>query len=329
MSLSKAARKTKPATGKAKPLHGETTPAAKPKESEGTREAMFVYNVYMTALSAVMCVLCRAARGGGAAAAELRPGPRSTPARAASPFRRRMRAQPFHAAACCATARAAALVPPSPPRPAPLPQVRRHRLRVRAHRLVAVEQAAADRPGRRAARLHALECVPHVAVHAQCTGCSPAPRARATFSPARRAPALPAVNFISKPTEFLDTYFMAVKGNFRQMTVLHVSHHAIMPIIMYILIEGVSGAAQPRMRMASSYAPPRTCAQATRRPSPPLRAPAPSPRAVPGRQLVRGGCVWAAADSTHARRAAASPRRRLAAPPRRPRALAAAGASAR
>ena len=29
MSLSKAARKTKPATGKAKPLHGETTPAAK------------------------------------------------------------------------------------------------------------------------------------------------------------------------------------------------------------------------------------------------------------------------------------------------------------
>ena len=46
----------------------------------------------------------------------------------------------------------------------------------------------------------------------------------------------PAVNFISKPTEYLDTYFMAVKGNLRQISFLHVVHHAIMPIIMYILI---------------------------------------------------------------------------------------------
>lgn len=45
------------------------------------------------------------------------------------------------------------------------------------------------------------------------------------------------VNYISKPTEFLDTYFMVVKGNYRQISYLHVSHHAIMPIIMYILID--------------------------------------------------------------------------------------------
>lgn len=31
-------------------------PVTKPKEAEGMREAMFVYNVYMTLLSAFMCV---------------------------------------------------------------------------------------------------------------------------------------------------------------------------------------------------------------------------------------------------------------------------------
>jgi hypothetical protein len=48
-----------------------------------------------------------------------------------------------------------------------------------------------------------------------------------------------AVNFVTKPTEFVDTYFMLVKGNFRQVTWLHISHHAVMPINMTILLQMV------------------------------------------------------------------------------------------
>jgi hypothetical protein len=48
-----------------------------------------------------------------------------------------------------------------------------------------------------------------------------------------------AVNFVTKPTEFVDTYFMLVKGNYRQVTWLHISHHAVMPINMTILLQMV------------------------------------------------------------------------------------------
>lgn len=40
------------------------------------------------------------------------------------------------------------------------------------------------------------------------------------------------VNFISKPTEYVDTLFFLLRGNMRQVSFLHVSHHAIMPIMM-------------------------------------------------------------------------------------------------
>ena len=89
------------------------------------------------------------------------------------------------------------------------------------------------------------------------------PASSAAVVPHSASPPLPpcfcAVNYISKPTEFLDTYFMVVKGNFRQISYLHVSHHAIMPIIMYILIDLVrvcAGArkagALPRQARAAS-----------------------------------------------------------------------------
>jgi len=45
------------------------------------------------------------------------------------------------------------------------------------------------------------------------------------------------VNLVTKPTEFVDTYFMLVKGNYRQVTWLHISHHAVMPLIMTILLQ--------------------------------------------------------------------------------------------
>jgi hypothetical protein len=42
---------------------------------------------------------------------------------------------------------------------------------------------------------------------------------------------------VTKPTEFVDTYFMLVKGNYRQVTWLHISHHAVMPLIMTTLLQ--------------------------------------------------------------------------------------------
>lgn len=40
------------------------------------------------------------------------------------------------------------------------------------------------------------------------------------------------VNYISKPTEYVDTLFFLLRGNLRQVSFLHTSHHAVMPVIM-------------------------------------------------------------------------------------------------
>lgn len=60
------------------------------------------------------------------------------------------------------------------------------------------------------------------------------------------------VNYVSKPTEYLDTYFMAIKGNLRQITFLHVVHHALMPLIMYILITMVRDHRERLARLRAS-----------------------------------------------------------------------------
>jgi elongation of very long chain fatty acids protein 4 len=39
------------------------------------------------------------------------------------------------------------------------------------------------------------------------------------------------VNYISKPTEYFDTLFFLLRGNLRQVSFLHVSHHAVMPVM--------------------------------------------------------------------------------------------------
>lgn len=41
------------------------------------------------------------------------------------------------------------------------------------------------------------------------------------------------VNYISKPTEFVDTFFMFANGKPEQASLLHVSHHIVMPLVMY------------------------------------------------------------------------------------------------
>jgi len=62
-----------------------------------------------------------------------------------------------------------------------------------------------------------------------------------------------AVNFVTKPTEFVDTYFMLVKGNYRQVTWLHISHHAVMPINMTILLQMVGYCAAGRAGLHPRY----------------------------------------------------------------------------
>ena len=165
---------------------------------------------------------------------------------------------------------------------------------------------------------------------------APAARARARALPVKlqRCPrnswhpsSLCAVNYISKPTEFLDTYFMVVKGNYRQISYLHVSHHAIMPIIMYILIDLV------RWRLGGRQSSHAAAAHASvREPAThPLRRPPPSPRpracplcAVPGRQLVRSSARAHESPANiaprHAPRMCASPPpgRATRSPPARP-----------
>ena len=104
---------------------GKQPPREAPREPEGTREAMFVYNVYMTLLSAVMCVL----QNGAAAAPRARragAGPASGRRRASAGRQHAPPPAPVRADGtkyCIATA----------PAFFPSLQVWHHLVRIRAH----------------------------------------------------------------------------------------------------------------------------------------------------------------------------------------------------
>ena len=47
--------------------------------------------------------------------------------------------------------------------------------------------------------------------------------------------------FFSKFTDFMDTYFMVVRHKYGQMTTLHVVHHAMMPVVVWLFLKFVGG----------------------------------------------------------------------------------------
>lgn len=49
------------------------------------------------------------------------------------------------------------------------------------------------------------------------------------------------MNYMSKPTEFVDTFFMFANGKPDQASLLHVSHHVVMPLVMYAGVQYPGG----------------------------------------------------------------------------------------
>ena len=47
--------------------------------------------------------------------------------------------------------------------------------------------------------------------------------------------------FFSKFTDFMDTFFMVVRHKYNQMTTLHVVHHAMMPVVVWLFLKFVGG----------------------------------------------------------------------------------------
>ena len=43
--------------------------------------------------------------------------------------------------------------------------------------------------------------------------------------------------FFSKFTDFMDTFFMVVRHKYNQMTTLHVVHHAMMPVVVWLFLK--------------------------------------------------------------------------------------------
>lgn len=86
---------------------------------------------------------------------------------------------------------------------------------------------------------HSLPVTSHLAScaishAASCVACLPPSHLASCNLSRRRAPCpYAAVNYISKPTEFVDTFFMFANGKPEQASLLHVSHHIVMPIIIY------------------------------------------------------------------------------------------------